>query len=174
MIDRRRLIIVAAALGAALAGAGLIAACGGSDQGQTSAASAEPGVADDFVGFDGSTGSLTSYVGTPVVVNFFASWCVACLAELPGFESVHRDFEGQVQFVGLNLADDPAAGRAVIEQAGITYDVARDPEGEVFAALGGVAMPTTVLIDASGRVVRVHSGELSADVLAELIGELLL
>lgn len=174
VIERRRLMMAAAVLVAGLAGTRLLTACGDTDGGQASAVDAEPGVTATYVGFDGSTGSLDGYVGSPVVVNFFASWCVACLAELPGFERVHGDLAGRVQFIGLNVADDPAAGQAVIEQAGITYDVARDPEGEVFAALGAIAMPTTVLIDASGRVVKVHGGELSADALAELIEKLLL
>jgi thiol-disulfide isomerase/thioredoxin len=132
------------------------------------------GLSTPFVGFDGTPGTLERYIGTPIVVNFFASWCTPCLAELPGFERVHHEVGEAVRFVGLNLADDPAAGRAIVEQAGITYDVARDPDGDVFAALGAIAMPATVFVDADGRVLEVHGGELSAGALAERIEALLL
>jgi thiol-disulfide isomerase/thioredoxin len=125
------------------------------------------------VQFDGSFDTLERYVGQPLVVNFFASWCAPCLAELPEFERVHRRLEGEVTFVGLNLQDPADSGRAVVARTGITYDVARDPDGLVFTAFEAFAMPTTVFIDAAGQVVQVWSGQLNGEMLEERIEELL-
>lgn len=130
--------------------------------------------AGGFEMLDGSSGSFGTYRSRPLVVNFFASWCAPCLAEMPGFEAVHQDLDGRVAFLGLNLQDRPEDGRWVVEETGITYDVGRDPDGELFRAFQGLAMPTTAFVDATGRIVDVHSGELSAGALQAKIESLLL
>ncbi|MBA2338594.1 MAG: TlpA family protein disulfide reductase, partial [Acidimicrobiia bacterium] len=108
------------------------------------------------------------------VLNFWASWCPPCLAEMPDFEEVHQQLKGEVAFLGLNLQDDLAAAQRLADQTGVTYPLAADPEGAIFRRFGGIAMPTTVLIDADGEVVEVHAGVIFADDLAELIGGTLL
>jgi Thiol-disulfide isomerase and thioredoxins len=178
---RRRLVfVVGAALAAVILVVGFAVLSGDNDvepRGTTAveAASTAPSVpSTSFEMLDGSSGSFAAYRGRPLVVNFFASWCTPCLAELPGFERVHQELNQQVAFLGLNLQDRPADGRWVVEETGITYDVGRDPSGELFRTLRGVAMPTTVFVDAQGRVVDVHSGELSAGALKSKIEGLLL
>jgi thiol-disulfide isomerase/thioredoxin len=180
---RRRFTTVGAAavLGAVIVAAALVAG-GGPDETTTNTPgnveeAAAPGrmvPAGGFEMLDGSPGSFVTYRGRPLVVNFFASWCAPCLAELPGFERVHQDLDGRVAFLGLNLQDRPQDGRRVVEATGITYDVGRDPSGELFRAFRGLAMPTTVFVDADGRIVDVHSGELSAGTLQAQIEALLL
>lgn len=123
----------------------------------------------ELAGFDGGTVSLADFEGKPLVVNFWASWCVPCLAELPGFERVHQANKDNIAFLGINLADDPGAAEAVREQTGITYPVARDPDGSAFEAFGGFGMPTTVFISPQGTILELYTGELSAEALAERI-----
>ncbi|MFN0090054.1 MAG: TlpA family protein disulfide reductase [Acidimicrobiales bacterium] len=130
--------------------------------------------AEAFQTLDGSSASFEKYRGRPPVVNFFASWCAPCLAEMPGFERVSQDLGDRVAFLGINLQDSSEAGRRVVEQTGITYDVARDPSGALFKSFGAIAMPTTVLIDANGKVVDLISGELSARSLRDRIDKALL
>lgn len=119
--------------------------------------------------FDGGTVRLADFEGQPLVVNFWASWCVPCLAEMPGFERVHQQHKGKVAFLGVNLADDPGAAEAVREQTGITYPVARDPDGSAFETFQAFGMPTTVFISPQGAIVELYTGELSAEALAERI-----
>lgn len=113
--------------------------------------------------FDGNSVALSSLQGEPAVVNFWASWCTPCLAELPGFERVYQAHGESVQFLGINLADDATSALQVALDTGITYPLARDPQGEAFTAFGALAMPTTVFLDQEGRVVELFTGELSAD-----------
>ncbi|CAN5339636.1 hypothetical protein BH24ACT7_BH24ACT7_00210 [soil metagenome] len=127
-----------------------------------------------FTYFDGEPGTLADFAGRPLVLNFWASWCPPCLAEMPDFEEVHQQLKGEVAFLGLNLQDDLAAAQRLADQTGVTYPLAADPEGAIFRRFGGIAMPTTVLIDADGEVVEVHAGVIFADDLAELIGGTLL
>jgi thiol-disulfide isomerase/thioredoxin len=166
--------------GAVVAGAVTLGSCaGGSDSGDpvSVSANAEPGgqaVEGSFETIDGGRRAFADYRGRPLVVNFFASWCVPCLAEMPGFERVHRELADQVAFLGLNLQDPVDAGRAVVERTGVTYDIGRDRDGGLFHSFGGFAMPTTVFIDATGTVVDLHGGEISAGELRDRIDELLL
>lgn len=116
-----------------------------------------------FETFAGDEASVADYAGTPMVVNFFASWCVPCVREMPDFEAVHQQVGDEVAFLGLNVQDSATKGEELIADTGITYDVGRDPDGSLLASFGGVAMPTTVLVDADGTIVRVLSGATTAD-----------
>ena len=158
-----------------------VAACSGGDgeaaanNGTTAdeaAAAGEPAAFDSaFTYFDGSTGSLTDYRGKPLVVNFFAAWCVPCVKEMPDFERVHQEVGDDVQFLGFDVRDQLEEGKKIAERTGVTYDLARDPDGGFLALMEGVVMPTTALIDAEGEVVEVHNGALEADELRDLIDE---
>lgn len=129
----------------------------------------------DFTYFDGRDGSLADYAGRPLVVNFFASWCGPCEAELPGFAAVHRELGDDVAFLGMNLNDSLELGRETAEEAGVGFDLATDPEsGELFAAFGGSVMPYTVFVSPDQEVVAVHRGELSVTELEEIVRDRLL
>lgn len=120
----------------------------------------------------GGLGSFADYRGSPLVVNFFASWCVPCVAEMPAFESVHQERGAEVGFLGVNLRDSVADATELVERTGVTYDIARDPSGELATALGVVAMPSTVFVSADGTIVATQAGELSADELRQRLTEL--
>ena len=62
-----------------------------------------------------------------------------------------------MQSRGAAAQDTPAAARRVVERTGVTYELAVDPDGAMFTAFGGFGMPTTVLVDADGRVVAQHT-----------------
>ena len=127
-----------------------------------------------FQTFDGQTVTLEQFRGKPVVLNFFASWCPSCVAEMPDFEAVHAKLGDRVTFIGLALQDDPALAQALQTRTGITYQTFQDPSGAVYVAFGGFAMPTTILIDAAGNVVEKHAGILFAEDLERKIFEVLL
>jgi thiol-disulfide isomerase/thioredoxin len=114
---------------------------------------------------------LATLQGKPVVVNFFASYCVPCITEMPDFEEVHQQVGDQVTFLGLAVADRQDEATDLVAQTGVTYRTASDSQSEVITALGGTMLPTTVLLDAAGEVVSVHPGALDADELRELLDE---
>lgn len=135
--------------------------------------SAQPLLADDRTGevapadpfplLGGDLASFADFEGTPVVVNFFASWCEPCKAELPDFAAVHRELGADVAFVGVNVRDGEDDARRLLEETGVGYTVARDPSGSLAEAFGVVNMPSTFLLDAEGRIASSHPGVLSAD-----------
>lgn len=134
----------------------------------------EPGASPEaaFVLYDGTPASFDDFDG-PLVVNFWASWCPACVVELPDFEAVSNELGDDVTFIGMNvLPDDRTAAEALIAETGVDYQLAEDDGGALYAEFGGIAMPTTVFIDADGNVVDVHSGTIFEQDLRDRISEL--
>jgi thiol-disulfide isomerase/thioredoxin len=117
----------------------------------------------------GDSMSLADLKGTPVVVNFFATWCVPCVKEMPGFEQVHQEIGDELAFVGIDLRDSESGARELVDKTGVTYTIGRDPSGSLFEAFDAVNMPSTFLIAADGTVVASHAGALTADELRDLI-----
>ena len=136
----------------------------------------------------GDEGTLSSddLRGRPVVLNFWASWCVPCREEMPLFESrwrAHRD-EG-LQFVGVLVRDTPESALAFLERHDITYPIVWDEDQELANALGVAGLPQTFFIARDWRMIEGVVSELSggggtrafgaisADELEERIEELL-
>jgi thiol-disulfide isomerase/thioredoxin len=142
-------------------------------EGAHPATSAAPSTPDGvrLTGFDGGTVTLADYRGRPLVVNFFASWCAPCVREMPEVEEVHQALGDQVAFLGVNVRDRADDGRRLVEQTAVTFDLARDPRGDLLAAVGGMAMPTTAFIDRDGRVALVQSRAYTAESLRAAIDE---
>jgi cytochrome c biogenesis protein CcmG, thiol:disulfide interchange protein DsbE len=173
---RHVVMATAVALVAALAGVLLMLADPADTPGTESTLSLEPAdevlgapVAADFETFDGQRANTGSYVGQPLVLNFFAEWCAPCVAEMPDFETVYQEVGDEVAFLGLSYLEGAEAGLRLVERTGVTYDVARDTDGSALSAFGAIGMPTTVFIDATGTVREVHTGALTADELRERI-----
>lgn len=172
---RRRLIRVYWA-GGALAVAGLLAfsLLSGRQTGVTDPAAFDlPGMGDRA----GTRVTLAEFEGTPTVVNFFASWCTACDAELPGFARVSRELEGEVSFVGVATLE---TGDAMLmpRRHGITWwPLARDINGSNSSGLhdelgGGNTMPITGFYDAEGELVHVQRGAMLEPQLRDVMEQL--
>lgn len=153
----------------ALAAAALLFAMQGEPEEKTLAAPQGVG----YVAWDGKRASTADFVGKPLVVNFWASWCLPCLAEIPRFVEVYERHKSEVAFLGLNLQDDPSRAESLRKELGITYPLGRDSEARAYKSFEGVAMPTTVLIDEDGRVVELISGEISGEDLEAKVQKLI-
>lgn len=128
-----------------------------------------------FQRFDGTTASLADYRGEPLVVNFWASWCPSCVAEMSAaFRPAQQQLDDEVAFLGLNLQDERSRAEDLVEQTGVLFDLAEDRNGDIYVALGGLAMPFTVFIDEAGSVVHKHNGTVTEAQLIDLIEQHLL
>lgn len=116
-----------------------------------------------FMRLDGTTSSLASYAGSPVLVNFFASTCQPCLKEMPALEQVKQEAAGKVRFVGIDVGDTVEATRSFVDAVGVTWDIGRDPDASVAEKLGATALPTTFVLDAGGTIVYQHLGALDVE-----------
>ncbi len=176
---RRRLWTIASVVGAAVLVLGAVAALafGPGTGASTTAAGLSaskaafvlPGLLDD------GRVSLAAHAGKPVVVNFFASWCVYCNEELPGFVQVASATRGKVDYVGVDTSDtgDGAAMARRFDLAGAGFalarDIGREPGSDLWASFGGQGLPVTAFYDAQGKLVDFSGGMLTQDQLSERI-----
>lgn len=122
---------------------------------------------------DGTRSSLADLAGTPLVLNFFASWCAPCRAEMPDLEAVAQEVSGRVRFFGLAIPPSTDEAATMVAETGVTYDWAIDTQSEALAHFEGAAMPTTVFIRANGSISENHSGILNADDIRAQVARLL-
>ena len=116
--------------------------------------------------------TLADYRGQPIVINFWASWCPSCVAELSNaIKPIQDRFGDQVAFLGVNLQDDRAAALDLIEETGVGFDLAEDPDGAFYLEFGAIGMPFTAFVSAEGEIIEKHNGPLSEGQFAERIQE---
>jgi cytochrome c biogenesis protein CcmG/thiol:disulfide interchange protein DsbE len=124
---------------------------------------AAPGASGDAVeasGTDPVTGeqvSLADYRGTPVVLNFWASWCPPCREELPALDQLAQEHP-EVAVVGVNYQDSVEAARELQQELGFGFPSIADLYGELGSQMALQGMPTTYFLDADHRVAGVIVG----------------
>jgi len=98
-------------------------------------------------------GELTpeSYRGKVVLVNFWGSWCGPCRKEQPVLQRLSEEYEGRVQFIGVDFLDSEARGREFIREFGVTYPSVMD-DGPLGHEFGVPYAPATFLVDRSGEM----------------------
>jgi thiol-disulfide isomerase/thioredoxin len=111
--------------------------------------------------------------GRPVVVNFWGSWCPPCEAEAPGLAEVSSEFEGEVQFVGVDILDARPPARAFILRSNWQYPSVFDPTGSIRDGLGYLGQPITLVYDSGGSLAFEWIGAVGEDQLRREIRRVL-
>lgn len=123
----------------------------------------------------GDTLSLSDQAGKVVVVNFWASWCLACRDEHVALSETAREYADRpTQFVGVLYNDRPAAGiRWIAQMGGQSYPSVTDDASRTAIDYGLYGVPETFIIDPQGRIAYKHLGPISERVLRQWIDSLL-
>jgi thiol-disulfide isomerase/thioredoxin len=105
----------------------------------------------------GQTLSLASYRGDTIVLNFWGSWCAPCRAEAPALGQLARTMASKgVRFVGVDIRDQPDSAKAFMQTFNVGYPSLNDPGDEIAlefrSTVPPAAIPTTLIIDRSGRI----------------------
>lgn len=126
----------------------------------------------------GNTHKLSDYKGKTVFLNFWATWCSPCRAEMPDIQKLYEsaETEGEDALVVLGVAA-PNLGnekseeeiKAFLEENGYTYPVLMDTTGEVFMSYGVNAFPTTFMITREGEVFGYASGQLNEETMKSIV-----
>jgi peroxiredoxin len=117
--------------------------------------------------------SLADYQGKPVVLNFWATWCPPCRAEIPHFQDAAIKYNGLATIVGVDQGEPLSLVTDFAAQFAITYPLLLDPDNDVNRQYRVRALPTTVFIDANGVVREVFTGIINGAVLEDRIERLL-
>ena len=132
--------------------------------------------APDITGttLDGKPFSLAALRGKIVILNIWASWCAPCRAEAPVLEKTWLAEQGDgVQFIGLDTRDSDTSALAFIKRFGITYPNVIDRDGALQLQFSGTlppeAIPSTLVIDANGKVTARALGKVSESTLLGMI-----
>jgi peroxiredoxin len=117
---------------------------------------------------------LSSLRGRPVLLNFWATWCHGCQAEIPWLVDIYRRHSGRLAIVGVSMDDPGSRGIADFARArGVTYPMLLGGQ-DIARSYGGVQLlPQTFLIDSRGRIVRVLAGIESREALEAQVSDLL-
>jgi len=131
--------------------------------------------APDFtvISTKGESIKLSDYKGKPVVINFWATWCPPCKAELPYFEQMYKEYGDTVEFMMVNLTDGQEETQEVvntfIEDTGYTFPVYFDTEYSGAMAYGTYSIPVTVFVNRDGEIVYKKVGMIQEDMLKAFI-----
>ncbi|MCM1181930.1 MAG: redoxin domain-containing protein [Roseburia sp.] len=126
----------------------------------------------------GNTHTLSDYKGKTIFLNFWATWCPPCRAEMPDIQKLYESYsqEGEDALIVLGVAA-PLMGQekseeeiaAFLEENGYTYPVLMDTEWELFGQYGIYSFPTTFMIDREGKIYGYLSGQMTYEIMESIV-----
>jgi thiol-disulfide isomerase/thioredoxin len=126
---------------------------------------------------DGKPLDSSAYAGKIIVYNVWGSWCAPCRKEAPALAAAAKRTAGTAQFLGINTRDlDPGPARAFVRTQGLGFPSFYDPQGELLLKFGSQlspnAIPTTIVVDAQGRLAARVLGEVTETTIVGLVTEI--
>jgi cytochrome c biogenesis protein CcmG, thiol:disulfide interchange protein DsbE len=113
--------------------------------------------------------TLSAQRGKPVVLNFWATWCPPCRAELPELAGVAGRYDNQIAVIGVDQAEPAAAVKAFADRLALEYPIPLDAQASVSRMYGVRSLPTTFLIDRQGIIRQIQVGPVTEATLTQLL-----
>ena len=112
----------------------------------------------------GGSAALSAYRGKVVILNFWATWCPPCRAEMPSMETLYQRFKDQgLEILAVDSGEEILTVRQFIRRNGYTFPVMLDRDSRVSDTYGIQAIPTTYILDREGKIIGSIVGSLSWD-----------
>jgi peroxiredoxin len=121
-----------------------------------------PAVSYDVKRLDGRTDALARYRGSVVVMNLWATWCPPCREEMPALQEFYQEMKSKgVVVLGIDQGESASAAGAFAHEHGVTFPILLDIDQQYGGSYASIGLPTTVIVDRGGHVVRGIDGELT-------------
>lgn len=109
---------------------------------------------------DGSRVRLSDFRGKPLIVNFWATWCPPCRAEMPSFQRAWEQLEVEgIGVIAVNVGEDAETIEQFTDESPVTFPLPMDEKSQTIQAWPVRGLPTTFVVDAKGRLAYVATGE---------------
>ena len=123
---------------------------------------------------DGDNFQFSDHKGKPVLINFFASWCLPCREEMPVLVKIAHEYGPKgVIFLGIAVDDTEEKMKDFIARYGVNFPVGLDKTAEIQKSFGLYGIPTTYFIDKQGIIHYFHSGVVTEELLRHELDKLL-
>lgn len=131
-------------------------------------------IAPDFelTALDGSAFKLSELRGKKVILNFWATWCPPCQAEMPEMQKFHEQYGKEVEIVGVNLTDsesDPEKVQEYINNKGVTFTIPLDQDGDISSLYRVKQIPTSFVLDQDGKIKKKILGAMSYESMLDAV-----
>ena len=123
--------------------------------------SEEAGDGLNWISLEGETLSLSDFEGMPLLVNFWATWCPPCLAEMPLIQDYADQYQGQLVVLAINAGEDEAVVRDFVTQQNLELIFLLDPNNSAAKYFRVYGFPTSLFFDKAGVLQSTHIGELN-------------
>ncbi len=131
-------------------------------------------LAPDFtlIDLEGNRVTLSDFRGKVVFINFWATWCPPCRAEMPEIEAIHQDYKDKdVVVIGIDLYESENEVRQYVQQGGYSWTFVLDTTGEVTVNYGVTAIPTSFFVDKEGVIRAVKIGAMTKRAMESQLAE---
>lgn len=123
-------------------------------------------------GLDGTPFELADLRGQPVIINFWATWCIPCAVEMPELQALQAAHPN-IQVIGVNLAEPPPRVAAWVQNGGYTFDILFDADGEIARLYALRGQPSTYIVTPEGVISAIFFGATSQPALENALAPFL-
>lgn len=121
---------------------------------------------------DGDIHRLSDYRGTPVLVNFWATWCGPCRAEMPAMDALYRAADGAFQILAVDYDESAKAVSAFGEELDLSFPLVIDEGGDLQVVYQVRGYPSSYFVDADGVIQVVHIGVMTEDQIVDYLAQI--
>ena len=123
---------------------------------------------------EGETVTLSDFKGQPVLINFWATWCPPCRAEMPAIQAAYERYAAQgLVVLGVDMAESPDVVAAFVQRFGIRFPIPLDRDEQVATQYRVRAIPTSFFVDREGVVRSTFTGPMNGPLIADRVSQIL-